>query len=185
MKKSLYITGLILPVLVAGLIVGVVYLRGDNASAIRDAATRLGVEVSSPPVVAKDFTLPDPHGKRISLRDFRGKTVMLNFWATWCGPCKEEMPSMEKLYQQFKGRGLVVLGVAVGEDSREVEAFMRDHRLTFATLIDGDDEATDAYNVWSIPMTFFINPEGRIVGKIHGYRLWDREEAVSYVSELL
>lgn len=92
---------------------------------------------------------------------------------------------MEKLYQQFKGRGLVVLGVAVGEDSRQVDAFMQAHRLTFATLIDADDEVTDAYNVWSIPMTFFIDAEGRIVGKIHGYRMWDREEAVSYVSELL
>ncbi len=110
---------------------------------------------------------------------------MLNFWATWCGPCIEEMPSMEKLHQQFKDRGLVVLAVAAGEKPQDVKDFMREYQLTFLALVDSNEEVVGAYNVRSIPLTYFINPKGEVVGKIFGARQWDQEAAIRYVNSLL
>ncbi|MBI5197780.1 MAG: redoxin domain-containing protein, partial [Nitrospirae bacterium] len=119
------------------------------------------------------------------LTDFRGKTVMLNFWATWCDPCRAEMPAMEMLHNRFKDKGLVILAVAVGEERGPVQAFVEEYRLTFPVELDTHDQVTDDYRIWSVPTTYFINSRGEIISLVQGSRSWDRKDAIQYISHLL
>lgn len=111
--------------------------------------------------LAPDFTLPTLDGGRVSLADYRGRTVFLNFWATWCPPCKEEMPFIEAIHRE-KDRDVVVLGVDLGESRETVRAFARKNGITFPILLDGSTRVMEQYNVRYIPTSLFINPQGII-----------------------
>lgn len=145
----------------------------------------LGIQEYPAPSEAKEFTLKDAANKKVNLKDFRGKVVMLNFWATWCGPCRDEMPSMEKLYQQFKEKGFVILAVASGEDANSVNKFVKQYNLTFPALVDSDYRVSDSYKIWALPTTYFINSRGQIIGKAQGGRDWDTKQANQYITSLL
>lgn len=149
------------------------------------SATYLGIQEYSSPQEAKEFSLKDLKNKKINIKDFRGKVVMLNFWATWCAPCRDEMPSMEKLYRQFKEKGFVIIAVASGEDIQSVNKFIKQYNLTFPALLDSDYKVTDNYKVWALPTTYFINSKGQIIGKAQGGRDWDTKQANQYISSLL
>ena len=92
---------------------------------------------------------------------------------------------MEMLHNRFKDKGLVILAVAAGEERQPVQAFVDEYHLTFPIVLDTHDLVTEDYRVWSIPMTYFINTRGEIVGRVHGSRSWDRNDAIGYVSHLL
>ena len=158
--------------------------EGQSAAG-NNSATYLGIQEYSSPQDAKEFTLKDVTNKKVNLKDYRGKVVMLNFWATWCGPCREEMPSMEKLYKQFKEKGFVIIAVASGEDINSVNKFIKQYNLTFPALIDSEYKVTDNYKVWALPTTYFINPRGQIIGKAQGGREWDTKQANQYITSLL
>lgn len=160
------------------------FTEGQSA-ADNYSATYLGIQEYSSPLEAKEFTLKDVKNKKINLKDFRGKVIMLNFWATWCAPCREEMPSMEKLYRQFKEKGFVIIAVASGEDINSVNKFITQYNLTFPALIDSDYKVSDTYKVWALPTTYFINSKGQIIGKAQGGRDWDTKQASQYISSLL
>ena len=145
----------------------------------------LGIQEVTPPVEALDFTLKNLQGSEVSLNDLEGKVVFLNFWATWCGPCREEMPSMEKLWQKFKEEAFVILAVDLQEKEEEVNSFMNDYGLTFQALLDSKGEVGSMYAVRAIPTTFLIDPEGRIVGKALGARDWASEDAFDLIEHLL
>ncbi|OGW56802.1 MAG: hypothetical protein A2Y48_10665 [Nitrospirae bacterium RIFCSPLOW2_12_42_9] len=147
-------------------------------------ALNFGVQEYTVPADAKDFTLKDINNRNISLKNFRGKIVILNFWATWCGPCRQEMPSMERLHQQFKDRGLVILAIASGDDTKSVNSFITKYNLTFPALIDKDLEVTDIYKVWALPTTYFINSKGQIIGVAQGSRDWNTKEATQYITSI-
>lgn len=153
---------------------------GDN----KNYAIHLGIQEYSKPVEAKNFTLKDVYNKKVNLKSYRGKVVMLNFWATWCNPCRMEMPSMERLYQQFKDKGLVIISVASGDTQQEVSSFMKEYRLTFPALLDYDYAVSDDYKVWAVPTTYFINAKGEIVGKAQGSRDWNNQDAAQYISSI-
>jgi thiol-disulfide isomerase/thioredoxin len=131
---------------------------------------------------APDFTLTDLEGNSVSLTDFKGKNVYLNFWASWCGPCRMEMPDIEKIYQEYKDKDLVVLAVNVGEGQDTVKSFIDTHQLSFPVLLDSKTEAARIYKVSSIPVSIFINKEGIIAAKRVG--LMTHEEMEAYVAEL-
>ena len=150
----------------------------------RNYALNLGVQEYTNPAEAIDFTLKDIENKKVSLKNYRGKIVMLNFWATWCIPCRLEMPSMEKLYKQFKDKGLVVLSVATGERAKSVNAFIKEYNITFPALLDSNLEVSDNYNVWALPTTYFVNAEGKIIGKVNGGRNWGTKEADQYITSI-
>jgi thiol-disulfide isomerase/thioredoxin len=116
-------------------------------------------------IKAFDFKLKDLNGKDVSLSDYRGKKVFLNFWASWCPPCKAEMPEMEKLYQETKDSDLVILTVNLGEDKSIVQKFINDNRYDFPVLLDTDNVVASKYQVVSIPTSFFIDKEGNITYK--------------------
>jgi len=156
-----------------------------NSAESRNYGLNLGVQEYAVPLEAKDFTLTDINNKRVSLKNYRGKIVMLNFWATWCLPCRQEMPSMEKLYRQFKDKGFVVISVASGEDSKSVNAFIKKYNITFPALLDSNLEVTDHYKVWALPTTYFINPKGEIIGRVQGSRDWGTEEATQYIASIV
>lgn len=136
--------------------------------------------------VAPDFELKDLEGKKVSFKDFKGKVVLLNFWATWCAPCRAEMPSLENLYRSFKGKGLVVIGVSVDNSDNSVRSFVRQKKITFPILLDSKKEVSfDDYGVIGLPVTFLIDQKGIIVEKVFGERQWDSEEIKEKIKRLL
>ncbi len=135
---------------------------------------------------APDFTLPDLGGTRHSLSAYRGKVVFLNIWATWCPPCREEMPSMNRLHRQYRDDGLVVLAVSEDEGATEsVAAFARDLGLEFPILLDPAGELPPRYGVTGYPETFLIDKTGRIVRHIVGPADWFSASARSEIESLL
>ncbi|HVF90474.1 MAG TPA: redoxin domain-containing protein [Blastocatellia bacterium] len=118
---------------------------------------------------ASDLSLKDMSGKRVELKSLRGKVVLLDFWATWCAPCREEMPHLEKLHRELKDKGLLVVGINT-EDAKSARSFMKKYGYTFMTLIDGDGAAATSYKVDAIPTVFVIDKEGKITGHYIGGR---------------
>lgn len=111
---------------------------------------------------APDFVLTDLSGKERQLSDYKGKGVFLNFWGSWCEPCKKEMPHMEKLAKEFKDQGVEVLAVNVGDSELQTKKFAKQYGLTFPIAIDSTKEVQDAYGINPLPATFMISPEGKV-----------------------
>lgn len=112
---------------------------------------------------APDFVLNDLQGKQVRLSDFRGKAVLLNFWATWCGPCKVEMPWFVELQKQYGPQGLEIVGVALDDSSREtISKFAKDMGVNYL-ILQGQDAVGDAYGTMGLPTSFFIDRNGKIV----------------------
>ena len=124
--------------------------------------------------LAPDFVVYDPEGKAVSLSDFRGKTVVVNFWTSWCGPCRQEMPEFEALYKEIGDEvAFLMVNVTASENSKsDPEQLIRELGYTFPVYYDLTDEAASVYGISSFPTTFFISPEGeaiaRAVGAIDG-----------------
>jgi len=146
---------------------------------------KLGIEKPEQAIRAPDFTLEDLHGRRLGLKGLRGKVVFLNFWATWCIPCRQEMPAMEILYRELKGQGLEVVAINVRESKPEVRRFFDELGLTFISLLDKDGKVSEEYGAWAIPLSYFINRKGEFVGKANGSRKWDSQEAKAFFRNLL
>lgn len=122
---------------------------------------------------APDFTLTDMQGENVALSQFRGKVVILNFWATWCPPCREEMPSMEQLYRDLESQGLVMLAVNVEKNGKEaVTQFLQKRSYSFPILLDSENVAQNTYGVFRFPESFIIDRNGVVVEKIIGGRNW-------------
>jgi len=118
---------------------------------------------------AESFSLETVDGgSKISLRDFKGKPVVLNFWATWCGPCKEELPFFERMWNKFKDKDVVFIGVDVMDDRTNASEFIKNTGLTYTNLYDQPGEVSSKYKVVALPATFFINKEGEIAIKNYG-----------------
>lgn len=114
---------------------------------------------------AIDFTLKDLDGKNVSLSDYKGKNVYLNFFATWCPPCKSEMPDIEKIYQKYKDRDLVVLAVDLGEDKDTVKDFIEKNKFNFKVVLDSGQTVGQQYSTNAIPVSIFIDKKGNIAAK--------------------
>ena len=112
---------------------------------------------------APDFSLPDLSGKQIPLKQLRGKLVFLNFFATWCGPCREEMPGMEWLHRAHQDKGLVVLAVNLQESAKTIRPFVQSLRLSFPTVMDAEGAVSREYGVRALPVSFLIGRDGKIV----------------------
>jgi thiol-disulfide isomerase/thioredoxin len=132
-----------------------------------------------------DFFLVDPAGKKGALKDFRGKLVLLNFWATWCVPCREEMPAMERLYQQYKGKGFTIVAVDVKDSRKDALAFLKELKITYPIMLDPDGEVGLLYGAWGLPTTYLIGPKGEGLARIWGPAAWDSPGAKQLVQDLL
>ncbi|HEY9060458.1 MAG TPA: TlpA disulfide reductase family protein [Pseudobacteroides sp.] len=113
--------------------------------------------------MADDFTLTDLNGNQVTLSELKGKNVFLNFFATWCSPCKRELPDIQKIEEEYKDKDLLVYLVDLGEDENTVKEFLKKNNYTFNVLMDINSDAGNLYRTTEIPTSFFINKEGRIV----------------------
>ncbi|MGH7422299.1 MAG: redoxin domain-containing protein [Candidatus Methylomirabilales bacterium] len=136
--------------------------------------------------IAPDFALPSLGGQTVRLSDLRGKAVLLNFWATWCAPCRLEMPTMDKAYQEYKSRGLEILAVSLDAGSNSVvKNFMRELKLDFPVLLDPDMEVLRLYRMVGIPASFLIDKQGIVRHREVGYRDWTDPESRKLLEAVL
>ena len=128
-----------------------------------------------------------PHDSDAALEDWKDKLLVLNFWATWCTPCTTEMPTLEALWQEYRARGLVVVGVSVdrGGPGPLLAPYVRHHRLTFPILLDPDLATAKAWRVTSLPATFIVKPGGEVAGMAIGARDWNGAEMKALLTTLL
>ncbi len=150
-----------------------------NAVAVRQAPPSMGSQ-------APDFQLIDLQGNWQALPDYRGKVVLLNFWATWCGPCRVEMPSMERVYQDLKDDGFAILAVSSDpQGSIVTRPFVVSQGLTFPILHDSDYRVSGRYGVRTLPMSFLIDRNGALIERVFGARDWNSPEARELLHGLL
>jgi len=145
----------------------------------------VGVQRINPPFEAEGFTLEDLRGSMVSLKDFRGKVIFLNFWASWCGPCRIEMPAMELLWQVFQDDDFVILAVDVKEERDTVSSFIEKNDYTFPVLLDSRGKVANMYDVRAYPTSFLIDWEGKVVGKAVGAREWASKDSFDLIKYLL
>lgn len=178
MKKSLIV--LIAAVLIGVSIITVNSYNSSNAKANTSVENKdkgsstqnnntstqpIGINPNVIKTKAIDFKLKDLNGKEMSLSDLKGKKVFLNFWATWCPPCKAEMPEIQKLYEETKDSDVVIVAVEIGEPLDTVKSFIDSNKYSFKVLLDSDQSVATKYNIASIPTSYFIDVDGNIVSK--------------------
>lgn len=152
---------------------------------MKDSTTRIAkpLQVGLP---APDFTFPDLNGKKVSLSDYRGKVVFVNIWATWCPPCREEMPSMQKLYDRFKGENFEILAVSIDSTgAKAVAPFMRELNLTFPALLDTKGKIGSLYGTTGVPESFIIDKEGILIEKVIGPLDWATPKVFQFFQDLI
>lgn len=133
---------------------------------------------------APDFQLQDLEGNEVSLSSLRGNPILLNFWATWCPPCRLEMPFIQEVYQEWTDKGLVILAIDMGESTATVREFMQNNNYTIPVLLDTRRVVSQKYNVTAIPTTFFIDRNGVIQDKLIG-PFPSKDSMVLYVKRIL
>ncbi|MDX2505640.1 MAG: TlpA disulfide reductase family protein [Gammaproteobacteria bacterium] len=136
------------------------------------------------PQDAPEFTLQDMEGVSHQLSDYKGKPVIINFWATWCPPCRAEMPSMERAWSKIKEQGIAMLAVNVGEDEDTIFTFLGDYPANFTILLDSSGETAEQWPVKGLPTTFVLSPDGKIAYRAIGGREWDDEKLLEQIRQL-
>jgi peroxiredoxin len=131
----------------------------------------MGSRVPTVGMQAEDFSLIDLEGKSQSLSQYRGKIVLVNFWATWCKPCTIEMPAMQKIYDKLRGKGFVVLAVNELEDDAKVREHIKQYGYTFSVLMDRDNKVANQFGVFGLPVSVFIDEKGIVQEYIKGWLL--------------
>jgi len=135
--------------------------------------------------VAPAFTLERLDGTPVSLSDLRGHVVLINFWATWCEPCRQEMPAMERLYEAHRDEGFELLAISVGEEAEPVRAFRDEVGMTFPVLLDPDRVASQAYQTYRFPESFLVDAQGVVVERYIGPKTWDHEAYKERIGRLI
>ncbi len=177
MRKGLLIAGLLMLSMAAA-----VFSRGP-ADNVQPIAQRGMVKPGEP---APNFQLRDMNGQIVSLSDLRGKVVLLNFWATWCGPCRIEMPAMERLYRTYERKDFEILAVSTDAQGTAVtRPFQQENKLTFPILHDADFRVGLSYGARTLPMTFMVDRQGIVRQHIFGARDWEAPEAHQLIEMLM
>ena len=150
-------------------------LCGIPTNATADPFEQMGVARPRTSKPAPDFILHDLHGKKVSLNQFKGKPILINFWATWCGPCKEELPSMQRLHDDSKSNGdIQILAISIDRSNIEkIHQYAQSLNLTFPILLDPDRIARKPYFVRGLPTSYLVDADGKLQGFISGARNWD------------
>ena len=172
-------------------VVCICLLVGGIASRPASAQPKLDYKVV-PILQAMKEVAPTPEialgtldGKKVSLKDFRGKIVLLNFWASWCVPCREEMPAMEKLYQEYKDKNFTILAIAVKDSRQDTLNFVKELKLTYPVALDLDAKVGQEYGAWGLPVTYLIGPNGEGLARGWGPADWYGAPARRLIKDLL
>jgi peroxiredoxin len=136
----------------------------------------------APPV---NIILLDINGHQITVSEFKGKIVFLNFWTTWCPECRTEMPSMEKLHRRLKGKDFAMIAIDLQEPVSRVKTFLKKYPLTFTILLDTRGKIARQFGIRAIPTTYILDKNGGIIGKALGSRHWDRKESMTLFEHLI
>jgi peroxiredoxin len=171
-----YIVLLVVMTLLAGL---------AGAQSLDQLVARTGFQPVKEGSATRDFDLPGLSGEKLSLAGFKGKLVMLNFWATWCPPCRAEMPSMQKLYTQLKADGFEILAVNLQENAKTVSDHIKKNGFTFPVALDASGSVGGAYGIRAIPTSFLVDRGGKIIGSLVGTREWADPASVEAFMTLL
>jgi len=134
---------------------------------------------------APDFTLPAMSGDSVSLSDLRGQVVLINFWATWCGPCRQEMPLLDALYQRYSRLGFTLLGVNVEKNSQDAADWLADRPVSFPVLFDSKSQVSQLYKVNAMPSTVLVDREGNVRYLHHGYQPGYEDEYQNQIRALI
>jgi len=157
----------------------------DIPAAVVSAFEKAGVPLLSKKIPIRDFDLTLLDGNSVRLSKLKGKIVFLNFWATWCPPCRVEMPSMETLYQRFKDKGFEMLAVNQGESKAQVSGFVNEHKYSFPVVLNPDNRVGNAYGIRYLPTTFVIGRDNEIILAFIGTKEWDSPEIIEAFEMLL
>jgi thiol-disulfide isomerase/thioredoxin len=134
---------------------------------------------------APNFSLPDAGGKAVSLADFKGQVVLINFWASWCGPCREEMPLLDELSSRYAPLGFTMLGVNVEEDSSAAKGFLSGTPVTFPILYDRENSVSQLYDVIAMPSTVIVDRAGQVRYIHHGYEAGNEHDYQNQIRALI
>ncbi len=134
---------------------------------------------------APDFVLKSATGENIRLSEYRGDIVMINFWATWCGPCRQEMPLLDELYGRYQRVGFNLLGINIDDDSRRAMAMVNELGISFPVLFDEDKKVSKLYEVETMPLTILLDREGTVRHVHHGYRPGYEQKYLNEIRSLL
>ena len=168
--------------LMTALLLGVII---SPAGAHQQAFENMGITKPRTEKAAPDFTLQDIHGKTVHLADFHGKPILLNFWATWCEACKEELPSMQRLYEALSGQGVEVVAIAIDRRNFDrIKDYAKEYKLTFPILWDPDQKVRKHYFIMGLPTTYLIGPKGKLKGYASGARVWDSPDSIQALKSL-
>jgi len=159
--------------------------RGGRALPLAEAIKELDLIKPARTKPADDFAVPTPGGETFRLGDQRGKVVMVNFWATWCPPCLEEMPAMERLYRRHKDAGFTLVAISVDTDPKKVTPFVSAHKLTMPIGVDPKMDLANTYGVRALPSSFVVGRDGNLAALAIGPRHWDNDAAHSLVEGML
>ena len=160
------------------------WLRGATvAGTLATLAMTSMVGASS--AIAPSFTLPSRSGDTVSLAQLKGKVVMLNFWASWCGPCRQEMPLLDSMYKRYSSLGFTLVGVNVDANSKDAEAWLSKTPVSFPVLFDRDSKVSAMYDVKAMPSTVFIDRKGNVRYLHKGYKPGDEGEYLNQIRALL
>jgi len=155
---------------------------------VKDVQTRknFNQEKSDVGYLAPRFTLRNLKGNFDSLENYRGQVVVLNFWATWCAPCRVEMPSFEKLYRRYRSEGVTVLAVTMDKSATlQIKSFIDEYGLSFPILLDSKGEVERLYPSMTVPFTYVIDRNGRVVARVDGAKNWESKETFEAIEYLL
>lgn len=139
-------------------------------------------ELSGP---APNFALKTVDGKTARLSDYKGQVVMINFWASWCGPCREEMPILEDIYSTYKKAGFVLLGVTIDENPKDAKGFLKSSPVSFPILLDSTGKVADTYNNQAMPSSYFIDRNGNLAYLHKGYRKGEEKNYKTVIKKLI
>jgi cytochrome c biogenesis protein CcmG, thiol:disulfide interchange protein DsbE len=156
----------------------------NNSDKIKNLLTQLQGGMPKNPIEIKDFKIIDPNNNNHNLFEFKGKVILLNLWATWCPPCREEMPSMQKLYEEYKSKNFTIVAVS-GESMDTVKNFLSKNKYDFPIFIDDNNQLNRTYGTGSIPTTYLIDKNGFMIAQFVGGRNWSSPLAKELIDSLM
>lgn len=158
------------------------WMRG---AAVAGALAMTSMVASSTASMAPTFTLPSRSGDNVSLTQLKGKVVMLNFWASWCGPCRQEMPLLDQMHKRYSALGFTLVGVNVDQNSKDAEDWLSKTPVSFPVLFDRESKVSKLYDVSAMPSTVFIDRQGNVRYLHRGYKAGDEGEYLNQIRALL
>ncbi len=181
--KSKHILTLIIVIGLIGFFLYSIFPRTINSSQDESKANKTAqiAEGSEVPY----FELQSINGNRRTLKDYKGKVILINFWASWCGPCNEEAPSLEAMYNKLKNEGVTVVSISIDNNAANAESFVKKYSITFPVLFDPDETVAASYGLTGVPETFILTPDYKLLKHVIGPLDWTSYDVINYLKTII